>query len=170
MVDMHTTNAHAHAHAHGHTTPTFDSSTPTWPVLGPLQCGNQNRFFKLANIVSRSSVNCTAMDVRAEELVGRPFYIRRCTTFMKRKFKKTFKEGRDGHITRIDSLFVNKCERGDVYRWLDYGLCCPGTDPLIQSVLSELVQPMEYTRCCDIGLIYMLRSYIADDMFKMVIC
>ena len=137
MVNMHTTHAHAHAHAqaHGHTTHTFDPSTPTRHVSGPLQCGAPNRFFKQTNIVSRSSGNCTAMDIRAEDLVGRPFYIRRCTTFMRRKFKKAFKEGRDGHITRIDSLFVNKCERGDVYRWLDYGLCCPGTQP------SQSVRP-----------------------------
>lgn len=110
-----------------------------------MQCGDQSRFLKVTNTVNKSNVNCTGSDTKAATFTSRAYYIRKCASFMAKKFQTTFKEGTDGHITRVDSVFVNTCERGDVYKWIDYGVCCPGNTILFNAFISVQSRPNDET-------------------------
>ncbi|KAI0209188.1 hypothetical protein LSAT2_006158 [Lamellibrachia satsuma] len=58
-------------------------------------------------------------DVQALTVLSKSL-LRRCQA----AHGKIFQEGVDGHIGRLESVFLTSCQRGDTYSWSNYGVCC----------------------------------------------
>ena len=69
------------------------------------------------------STNCTALDLEVRRsLLHSHTLVRECIVGL----AAGFRQGIDGHVTAVQSVFLRACESDDTHSMYDYGVCCPG--------------------------------------------